>query len=147
MLTSQQANACQCPSCNYSNAAQNCQCCIYRQLGKRSDPALTFNLPVPSYAALFRYMAAPSAMANHVPQRATNTDRVDADDWSAQAGNNLYGAAREAYPVTSGLGDGPTLTKGVTGYGRFNQRMSLSRLFEIFNLANALQSAQSDSQY
>ncbi|KAL8622013.1 hypothetical protein ACOMHN_035541 [Nucella lapillus] len=39
MLTSQMTSGCQCPSCHYVDSAQNCQCCVYRQLGKRSDPA------------------------------------------------------------------------------------------------------------
>uniref|UniRef100_A0A2C9LGJ9 Uncharacterized protein n=1 Tax=Biomphalaria glabrata TaxID=6526 RepID=A0A2C9LGJ9_BIOGL len=32
-------NCCTCPSCNQKNEVQRCQCCVYRQLGKRSSNA------------------------------------------------------------------------------------------------------------
>ncbi|KAK7478668.1 hypothetical protein BaRGS_00030053 [Batillaria attramentaria] len=59
LMASHEVGGCQCPSCHYATTAQNCQCCIYRQIGKRgyaprlpSESSVPF---VPDDSQLYRY--------------------------------------------------------------------------------------------
>ena len=84
VLTSHGVKGCHCPSCHFTDAAQNCQCCIYRQLGKRSDPALTLrDLPVPSDSAGFLYLPH-EPTTDVLLSSAPSLNRVEDSDWSSK---------------------------------------------------------------
>ena len=149
VLTSNGVRGCQCPSCHYADAAQNCQCCIYRQLGKRSDPALTFpDLSLPSNPAHLRH-APPGLTAEQAGSRMPRVKQAEAR-WSKPGYDYDADAALSNDVMLSQRGDVsiPTFLRVVAALRRDNRMMStLSRLMDGLNLVRSLHTPDAESEY
>ena len=126
------AQGCLCPSCHYTNAAQNCQCCVYRQLGKRADPGdlLTYDLP------------------EALPQSLQYQDDDLANvDWSSpKRSSGVMTGDVTATRLQRGAGGKVALAnrrgrkEGMVGFGR-KMKMLLRGLNHVLKMATALEAA------
>ncbi|KAL8608999.1 hypothetical protein ACOMHN_059930 [Nucella lapillus] len=151
LLRSQEGQGCQCPSCHYTSATQNCQCCVFRQLGKRGDRAMTPDLALSTNPILTRYLSQP--ISYDLTSRLQNGESLPLKDWSPKRHQNLFYYGR-GFPgnddsVTSQQGREPVLRDGLPArYARVNsvleQRLGL---LENLNLDSSLENADSDEMF